>query len=305
MTTAASATAPAAGRSHMRSRLALYRKPLIVGFSAFGVVILAWLLLIVGPAQGTIGFDAYAYWAAPVQHPYAAPLGTVGSFTYSPAVALAFAPARLLSFGAFYIVWASFLAVNLVWLTRRYALLWLAILPVPLELYHANVNLLLATVCVLGLRYPALWSIALLTKVTPGIGLLWFLVRGEWRSLAIALATTAAIAAVSFVVAPGAWFDWIHFLSNSSATGAVENNTYQWLFPPLWLRLIGAAALIVWGARTDRRWVLPVAITVAMPVIWITSPAILTAIPRLRRPEDPVEPVPSATLSPTAPQPSA
>ncbi len=292
---------PAAGRSPLRARLALYRNPLVVGCSGFGVVLLGWLLLVVGPAQGTIGFDAYAYWAVPVLHPYGAPLGTVGSFTYSPAVALAFAPAHLLSFGAFYVVWAGFLAANLVWLTRRYGLLWLAILPVPLELYHANVNLLLATVCVLGFRYPALWSIALLTKVTPGIGLLWFVVRGEWRPLAIALGATATIAAVSFVIAPGAWFDWIRFLSNSSSTGPLDNGSYQWLFPPLWLRLIGAAALIVWGARTDRRWVLPVAMTIAMPVIWITSPAILAAIPRLRR--HPEETVPAISAPPRASSP--
>jgi hypothetical protein len=290
----------------IRARLAIYRKPLILGFSLFGAVILGWLWFVVGPAQGTIGFDAYAYWSAPLQHPYSAPLGSAGAFTYSPAVALFFAPAHLLVFGAFYLVWAGLLVGNLVWLTRRNAFLWLATVFVALELYEANVNLVLATVCVVGLRYPAAWSVALLTKVTPGIGLLWFVVRGEWRSLAIALGATAAIAGVSFAVAPVAWSDWFHFLSSSSATGAVENNSYQWLFPPLWLRLVGAAALIVWGARTDRRWVLPVAMTIAMPVIWITSPAILTAIPRLRRldRESASKPAPDAFAAAAAAQPS-
>jgi hypothetical protein len=50
------------------------------------------------------------------------------------------------------------------------------------------------------------------------------------------------------------------------------------------LRLAVAAALIIWGARTDRRWVVPVATVLAMPVLWITSPAVLAAIPMLRRP---------------------
>jgi hypothetical protein len=45
---------------------------------------------------------------------------------------------------------------------------------------------------------------------------------------------------------------------------------------------VAAAALVVWGARTDRRWVVPVASTIALPVLWITGPAILVAIPRLR-----------------------
>ncbi len=49
----------------------------------------------------------------------------------------------------------------------------------------------------IGFRYPAAWSLILLTKITPGIGLLWFAVRREWRALAIALGATAAIASVS------------------------------------------------------------------------------------------------------------
>ena len=40
---------------------------------------------------------------------------------------------------------------------------------------------------VLGFRWPFTWAFVLLTKVTPGVGLLWFAVRREWRSLAIAL----------------------------------------------------------------------------------------------------------------------
>jgi hypothetical protein len=269
----------------LRARLRFYRMPVLVGLSGAGYVLLAWLLLIVPTAKGFnsfVGFDSYAYWAVSPFHPYDAALGTVGSFTYSPAAALAFAPASLVPFNWFYLFWASFLIVNLVWLTRRYALVWLCFLPVPLELYHANVHLLLATVCVLGFRYPALWSIALLTKVTPGVSLLWFVVRREWRSLGIALGATAAIAAVSFVIAPGAWFDWVKFLTSSNATGPEANASYQWLIPPLWLRLVAAAALVVWGARTDRRWVVPVASTIALPVLWITGPAILVAIPRLR-----------------------
>ena len=85
-------------------------------------------------------------------------------------------------------------------------------------------------------------------------------------------------------MAPSAWFDWANFLTSSSATGPVDNAAYQWLIPPLALRLAAAAALIVWGARTERRWVIPVATVLAMPVLWITSPAVLAAIPRLREP---------------------
>ena len=55
-----------------------------------------------------------------------------------------------------------------------------------------------AAVIVAGFRWPALWAIPLLTKVTPGgIGLLWFAARGEWRHLGIALASTLAIVVVT------------------------------------------------------------------------------------------------------------
>ena len=76
--------------------------------------------------------------------------GTIGSFTYSPAFALRSRPAHLLPFGAFFVLWDSFLIVNLVWLTRRMTPGLAGFLPVTLELYHGNVHILLATVCVLG-----------------------------------------------------------------------------------------------------------------------------------------------------------
>jgi hypothetical protein len=272
--------------TRIRARLPLYRKPTILGLSIFGYVLFAWLMLIVPGTpnfKSMVGFDSFAYWNVDAFHPYGAALGTIGSFTYSPVVALIASPAHLLPFGLFFVLWDSFLIVNFVWLTRRMALVWLVFLPVPLELYHGNVHILLAAVCVLGFEYPALWSIGLLTKVTPGVALLWFVVRREWRALAMALGATAAITAVSIVIAPSAWCDWMNFLTASSSAGPQVNGSYEYLIPPLWLRMGVAVVLMVWGARTDRRWVVPVAVAVSMPVIWPITPAILTAIPRLRK----------------------
>jgi hypothetical protein len=267
------------------ARLPLYRKPTILGLSIFGYLLFAGLMLVVPSTpnfNGFIGVDSLAYWYVDPFHPYVAPLGSLASFTYSPAFALVMCPAHLLPFAAFFVLWDSFLIANLVWLTRRMALAWMFFLPVPLELFAGNVHLLLATVCVLGFEYPALWSIGLLTKITPGVSLLWFIVRREWRSLAWALCATTAISAVSLVIAPGAWFDWVKFLVTSGAAGAGPNDRLGALLPPLWLRTVVAALLVVWGARTDRRWVVPVATAVAMPVVWINSLAVLVAIPRLR-----------------------
>jgi len=268
------------------ARARTMRKPAIVELSIFGYILFVWLMLYT-PAQpkfqSVVGFDAAAYWLADVFHPYLQPLGTFGSFTYSPAFALAMSPGHLLPFWLFFVVWDSFLIVLLVWMTRRWTLIWLVFLPVSLELFHGNVHILLAAVCVLGFEYPALWSIGILTKVTPGVSLLWFVVRREWRSLAWALGATALITAVSFAIAPSAWFEWVKFLTSSNATGPQVNVGFEAITPPLWLRIVAAAGLIVWGARTDRRWVVPVATAISMPVIWIITPAILVAIPRLRR----------------------
>ena len=172
--------------ARVAARLPAYRRPTIVGLSIFGFVLFAWLMLIVPSAPhftSMVGFDCFAYWAVDPSHPYQAALGTIGSFTYSPAFALALSPIRPLPFWMFFTVWDAFLIVNLVWLTGRMTLVWLVFLPVPLELYHGNVHILLATVCVLGFEYPALWSIGILTKLPPGVSLLWFVVRREWRSV--------------------------------------------------------------------------------------------------------------------------
>src|SRR5436305_1705444 len=106
--------------------------------------------------------------------------------------------------------WTALLAAVALWLARPWpvALLVLA-LPVSQEVMIGNIHLLLAAAIVLGFRWPATWAFVLLTKVTPGVGLLWFLVRREWRSLAIALAMAVGIAGVSYVLAPSPWADWL------------------------------------------------------------------------------------------------
>jgi hypothetical protein len=52
---------------------------------------------------------------------------------------------------------------------------------------------------------------------------------------------------------------------------------------PLWLRLPVAVLIVVWGARTDRRWTVAVAATIALPVLWLSGIAVLAgALPGLR-----------------------
>src|SRR5207247_6135780 len=110
------------------------------------------------------------------------------------------------------------------------------------ELLGGNITLLIAAALVVGFRWPAAWAFVLLTKVTPGVGLLWFAVRREWRSLGIALGTTAAVVVISAVVAPDAWLQWPGVLAGIAGRGG----TWAAVPVPLLVRLPVAVAIIVW-----------------------------------------------------------
>ena len=222
-----------------------------------------------------VGIDARAYWRVDLGHPYASSvLGEVSDYLYSPAFAQVLAPFSVLSFEVFFALWTAVSFALFVWLVRPWP--WaipMLILPISYELFVGNIHFLLAAAFVVALRWPATWAFPVLTKITPGVGALWFLVRRQWRAFAMAVGSTVVIVAVSFVVSPGAWQDWFTLLLASP--GRTE------LLP---LRLAAAAGLVAFGARTNRPWVVPVAGWLALPVIWVNSWVILLAVIRLRRP---------------------
>ena len=252
------------------------------GLAVAGLLFAAYLFVIVAPQAGTFGFDAFAYWNLDIDHPYAESAGYFGAFTYTPVAARLFSPAANLPWLSFLWLWLAIQIATVAWLGWRSALLVLAFPPVAVEIYHGNIHLLMAAAIALGFRYPAAWAFIILTKVTPGIGLLWFAVRREWRSLGIALGVTAALAAVSLAVDLRLWQEW---LSGAILRAANEGIGQPVLPLPLALRLPAAAVLVIWGARTDRRWTVPAAAALALPVPWFTGLAILAAIPALSRPE--------------------
>lgn len=262
-----------------------YARPLRDALIIVGLLRAAVYFVVQGIHPWTFfGIDARAYYAVDLAHPYASStVGEHSTYLYSPAFAQLLSPAYVLPFEAFYALWTIASIVVLYWLVRPWpwALL-ILLLPWTYELFVGQVHLFIAAVIVLGFRYPALWAFNLLTKVTPGVGLLWFAARREWRPLAVALVTTGAIAIASFLLAPTAWFDWVAFLRGSTGSGEL-------LYPRLFL----SAAIVVAGALTGRRWAVPIAVWLALPVVWIESWVILLAIIRLR------EPVPS--MLPTRP----
>jgi Glycosyltransferase family 87 len=221
-------------------------------------------------------FDLHAYWITRDGVDYANQhAGPAGTYLYSPAFAQAIRPLTLLPLQLFAAIWTAIGAGLLVWLTGRHALLIALLPPVLLTLVQGQLDLVFAAVAVLGLRWPALWAVPLLTKITPGVGIVWFLVRREWRSLVIALGATLGVMAVSFLLDPGGWASWIAMLLRAEFPSDPQ---LVYLDVPLTVRLPIALLVVAWGARTNRRWTIPVAMTLAMPIVWANSVTILVAI---------------------------
>ena len=225
-------------------------------------------------------WDARAYWLADPALPYARSVeGQPDAYLYAPAFLQLIAPLRALPWEWFGLAWILITATTLVVLTRHWLLIALLIPITGIELTVGNIHFLLAAAVIIGIRHPVAWSFVLLTKVTPGVGLVWFVARKEWRSLAIALGATTLIVAASFALAPDQWPAWIQSLGG--------NSRQQWPYPlfpvPLSERLVMAAALIAWGARSDRRWTLLVGATLALPTLWPANLAMLAGLPLVLR----------------------
>jgi len=242
-----------------------------------------WLLIVLlaqpaGSSWGS-GLEAFCYWASHLYAPYANSDWTrPGAYVYSPAFLQLVSPLTALPWGLFVAAWTAIMLVAVRFLTgpRWFAL---GLLLAFFELFGGNISLLLAVAMVVGFRWPAAWAFVILTKVTPGIGLLWFVVRREWRQLGIALGATAAVVAVSFVLMPGAWLEWIQVLVRIAG----REGTWAAVPIPFLVRLPFAIAIVVWGARTDRRWTVPVAGMVALPALWYGGLSMLLAVIVLRQ----------------------
>ena len=246
---------------------------------------LVFVIAIVIPATRNdklVAYDAHAYYqAAALQDPYRATIqggfdavGGLYEFKYPPPLAQALAPFRLvLTWPQFLAIWSALLYAVFVVMGGRWALPLLVFPPLLGELWLGNINLWIAAAVWLGFRWPAAWAFIILTKITPGIGLLWFAVRREWRNLAIAIGATAAIAAVSFVLAPNLWRDFIEASRTQvAATVDVPRQAAPLSLP---VRMIVGALIIVAGALTDRRWLVPVAVALTVPFLWWNVLAIL------------------------------
>ena len=251
-----------------------------------GLIITGWLCLgfvffVVIPLVHSLGYDAFAYWSIDPSDLYGRAMdntAALGALRYTPPFALLSLPFTLLPWWLFIWLYGALMLAALTWLGGRWTLVMLALPPVALELYHGNVHLLIAAAIVLGFRYPWSWAFVVLTKVTPGIGLIWFAVRREWRSLAIALAATGLCALLAFVIWPNSWSEWSAMIISNLNVPAPYTAPYPWV------RIAAAAVLVAWGGLTDRPWTVAIAAMLALPTLSPLGVSVaLGAVPLLRR----------------------
>lgn len=274
---------------------------------ALAVLVATWAAL---NLRGIYFQDAVAYWRPDLDDLYGeGRVGVQSTYLYSPAFAQALWLPGLLPWPAFAAAFSALTIVALAWMVGPIAaaiLLYLPFSPVADEISTGNIHLLLAAAIVIALRGgTAAWSIPLLTKVSPGVAILWHAGAREWRPLLLGSAVTAAVAAVSFVIAPAAWGDWIDTLRRSSSVAVPAEIG---VIPgPLWLRTLAGGAVAVAGGWLGWRWTAPLAATLALPVPWSSGLSLLVgAWPLLkedlrRRAADhePAQSLSSSTWSPS------
>ena len=228
-----------------------------------------WLLTFTGIGNAV---DAHAYWVADPGNLYPNLELARDGYYYPPPFELVVGWGRLVPFEVFVALWRALLLAMLVYLAGPLTIFVLFLSPVASEVNAGNIQILLAAAVVLGFRWPATWAFVLLTKVSPGVGLLWFVVRREWRKLGIALGATAALAAVSLVLWTDQWPGYVELITGRPAPSVSP------FYLTLYQRLPFAIALVVFGAWRGWRWTVPVAATLALPVFYYTSLAMFVGV---------------------------
>lgn len=261
-------------------------------------------ILVIGPIVGygqIIGivhepFDFDFYWrATDFADLYAANwLNPTYAYVYPPPMAQVFYPFHALPYTAVRFGWTILCFVSLWYCAREWTLLVILAGMIALFLPNGhvlgsglgavllgNVQMPMAAGIVAGMRHPSWWAVPILTKVTTGVGVLWFAFRGEWRLLIVALGTTILIGLVSFVIAPAAWNEYLAWTVDNYG----KPSSPPIVGPPLPLRIVAAVALLAWGARTNRTWVVPIACGLAIPGLygWTSIASISLGALALRR----------------------
>jgi hypothetical protein len=227
--------------------------PLAFGFAAFGVVVLIAVLGAWYNESRGWAYDFYPYYDGALRllangSPYQSVTldgpfspGPKGLYLYSPVLAALFVPMTSLGEATAILVWAVLHIAALIGICAlmpiarnlRFAIFGVAALSAPVlyDIDLGNVSLFVTLAAVLVWRWldRPLGGIALAAAllVRPAMAVIagWWLLRGLWRPVAWAVATFAAIGAVSLVwLRPDVWLQWLTVLRNVSNVTGVKAN---------------------------------------------------------------------------------
>lgn len=227
---------------------------------------------------GLVMRDAASYYYADTPYDWTDDPAGVGEFRYAPAFLLVIAPLRALPWDIFAVIWFAAHIGVLLYLRVPWMLAFPGVID---DVVRGNVVTFLALGAVLIVRrgMAPLWATFFLTKVIPGVTIVWHAARREWRASLVGLGVTAAVVGGGWLVNPQQWEAWFATLLSGPATYPQFVLTV-----PVWLRILGGVAIGLYAGYTGRAWLLPVGMLVAMPGWWPYSFAILVASVVLIRP---------------------
>jgi Glycosyltransferase family 87 len=246
------------------------------------------LLVVIVASYWSEPNDNLAYWLAGQRLAAGLPVYVSGeaafapyAYHYPPPLAQALAPLTLVVPTLAYLVAYRALELLVTWdLAGRRMLPMLAliaVLPVAVELRFENVHLFVALGIVVGLRrWPWLFAVGAVVKLSPGLGVVYLLLRRRWRDAVVAIVIGLVIAGVSGVLDADLWRAWL-----DSVLGRADVVGNSLLPVPYIARAFAGLALAAVGGAIGRRrgeLLLVAGITVANPGLATNGLAVLAAV---------------------------
>jgi hypothetical protein len=282
----------------------LIRSKALFGLSALGYALGAVVFVLVATHDGGYGYDSHAYWLAgrnvlegqPLYFPHDE--GVLGAYRYPPLVAQLWAPFTVMPALAFSWAWRTvcFLSIRYMAGSWRNVGLWLLVPLVWTELSVANVTFPVAAMSMMALRgrsWLATW--AGVVKIVPLLLLpyIWLTRRAERRQLTFGLLSVGAACAVSFLLTPESWMQYMEALgwmsTSSTDSFGVVRIAPTGLLDALLRVAVGALLIAIAILRGSDRLAFTATI-IAAPVLAIWRLAPLLALPQLGQRDDPSRP---------------
>ena len=298
-TSGASLAATASTRA-VRRRALLLHILTDLGLVLGGALVLAAVAVLVG-RDGGLAYDTRAYWLASrhvldgtaLYSP--ASVSDLGAYKYPPIFAQLFVPAAPLPELLVAWLWriSGVLCLRYMVGSWKAAVVACAFLPVLIELSLGNVTLQIGALLVFSLRdrrgaYLLPWAAALKFGPVLLVPYLWFRMPETRRPLLIGSAVFAAACLTSWLVAPGAWSDYVSTfgwesssLMSGSGVIAIVPSSGGLDFV---LRFAIAGAVAVYAAYARRDWLAYASAAITCPILAFSRFAPLVALWRFRRP---------------------